>query len=46
MSDEEKKTSQFVKNPHLSSLEEDILFHIGIKSKNGLKERFGDVKVK
>ncbi|XP_031556753.1 uridine phosphorylase 1-like [Actinia tenebrosa] len=45
MSDEEEKqTIQFVKNPHLSSLEDDVLFHIGIKAKDGLKEPFGDVK--
>lgn len=37
-----------VKNPHLSKIEDDVLFHIGIHTnggRNNLKEQFGDVKV-
>lgn len=39
--------SQFVRNPHLKSLDDDVLFHIGIKAGDHQKLRnlFGDVKV-
>ena len=39
--------SQFVSNPHLKSLDDDMLFHIGIKAGDHQKLRnlFGDVKV-
>lgn len=33
-------------NPHLDTLEEDILYHIGFNKKHDLKKMFGDVKVK
>ena len=39
--------SQFVSNPHLKLLDDDMLFHIGIKAGDHQKLRnlFGDVKV-
>ena len=39
--------SQFVNNPHLKLLDDDMLFHIGIKAGDHQKLRnlFGDVKV-
>ena len=38
--------SQFISNPHLKLLDDDMLFHIGIKTHDqNLKEVFGDVKV-
>lgn len=38
-------TSQFVSNPHLKLLDDDMLFHIGIKAgHHNLRELFGDVK--
>ena len=38
---------QFVSNPHLKLLDDDMLFHIGIKAGDHQKLRnlFGDVKV-
>ena len=39
--------TQFVRNPHLKLLDDDLLFHIGIKTGDqNLKKVFGDVKVK
>ena len=35
-----------VKNPHLKSLENDRLFHIGLDANSDLKNTFGDVKVR
>ena len=38
--------SQFVSNPHLKLLDNDMLFHIGIKvGDQNLRKLFGDVKV-
>lgn len=38
---------QFVSNPHLKLLDDDVLFHIGIKAgdQQKLRNLFGDVKV-
>ena len=44
---ESSSDSQFVSNPHLKLLDDDMLFHIGIKAGDHQKLRnlFGDVKV-
>ena len=41
-----QETSQFVRNVNLSQLDNDVLFHIGIKAGDqDLKRLLGDVKV-
>ena len=44
---DQSRDSQFVSNPHLKLLDDDMLFHIGIKAGDHQKLRnlFGDVKV-
>ena len=38
--------SQFISNPHLKLLDDDIFFHMGFKAHDqNLKKVFGDVKV-
>ena len=37
--------SKYVKNPNLSDMDIDKLFHIGLTTKDDLKATFGDVKV-
>ena len=40
-------TSQIVSNPHLKQMDDDVLFHIGIRVGDlDIKKVFGDVKVK
>ena len=41
-------TSRFVSNPHLKLLEDDMLFHIGMKAgdRENIRKLFGDVKVR
>ena len=41
-------TTRFVSNPHLKLLEDDMLFHIGMKAgdRETIRKLFGDVKVK
>jgi len=37
---------EYVKNPHLDSMEEDILYHLNLGTKtHDLPQMFGDVKV-
>lgn len=43
--EQKQNTNHFVKNPHLSSIEDDCLFHIGMHAGSNLKDKFGDVKV-
>lgn len=38
-------SSNYVKNPHLSGMTFDELFHLGLNTKDDLKGTFGDVKV-
>ncbi len=40
--------SRFVSNPHLKLLEDDMLFHIGMKAGDheNIRNLFGDVKVR
>ena len=33
------------KNPHLEEMKDDVLYHIGLNTKQELKQMFGDVKV-
>ena len=33
------------KNPHLASLPHDVLYHLGISTKDDIKKDYGDVKV-
>ena len=37
--------SNYAKNPHLSQMAVDELFHLGLNTKDDLKYMFGDVKV-
>lgn len=40
------RQEEYVKNPHLDSMEEDILYHFNLGTKtHDLPQMFGDVKV-